>query len=609
MTTDFSSYPSLLESSDVDGGSSVAVLTYLRRILEALDHPDMIHLILHYLLALPDVTPISSGSRASISAARKRKSMDLATMMASQIELSSTPALFNLVDLIRGSLRSVNQQTVTVTLQLISVILRRHHRYAVTTLLRTSQGLKDGPRRTMGAHDKEMDFLLSMAGGLGGEDNFDEVYEDHIHDCMSILESHACSIPLIAPKSAGGTSKFPGAQASIPGAPRDIRSHTLRPEDPVLETILTILHTLFVNSVETNLSLTATIIDLATCGFMHIDGWLLPDPSQYVYETIIDRDGDDTDTTTSDDPIEVQEKAQLQALRKARRPLNLGLTPQPAILLILQTLVDQAATYRKEIPRFEDLLQQRREAFQTAAAAHATPQTHTPVHPSPPRSTISSTSRTSSPPRPSALDAFAQRIFPDLPSRSNSPRGRRSQETQNSSLSGGYGIATPMTSSRQPPAQFPKGLDTPSRGSSSRRGHSGSPMRDVEEKLKRHGVPASQAQAFAAVDQSILARKVGLPALSSGAKGGVEAIPFPDLKAAKENNVAEGGGREKDQEPSATKNKDSRDKKEDVAKGEAEKQVTVSHVLTNVLVLQEFLLELVALIQVRASLFAEVKIV
>jgi hypothetical protein len=40
-----------------------------------------------------------------------------------------------------------------------------------------------------------------------------------------------------------------------------------------------------------------------------------------------------------------------------------------------------------------------------------------------------------------------------------------------------------------------------------------------------------------------------------------------------------------------------------------EKLVSVSHVLTNVILLQEFLLELAALVQVRAGLFGEVKFV
>ena len=39
------------------------------------------------------------------------------------------------------------------------------------------------------------------------------------------------------------------------------------------------------------------------------------------------------------------------------------------------------------------------------------------------------------------------------------------------------------------------------------------------------------------------------------------------------------------------------------------REVTLSHILTNVIILQEFILELAAIVQVRASLFGEVKFV
>ncbi|TVY94112.1 UPF0518 protein, partial [Lachnellula willkommii] len=581
-------YPSLLESSDVDGGSSVAVLTYLRRTLESLDHPDMIHLILHYLLALPDTTTAPSGTRASISAARKRKSMDLATMMAPQIELASTPALFNLVDLIQASLKSESQQTISVTLQLISVILRRHHRYAVTTLLWTTQVLSEGPRRTIGAHDKEMDFLLSLAGSVGGEDNYDEAYENHVRDSMSALESHLCSITLIAPKSIGGTSKFPGSQATIPGAPRDIHSHTLRPEDPMLKTLIGIFATFFTNSVETNLSLTGVVVDLATCGFMRIDGWLLPDPSKYIYEE--DEEAEDPYFMNLGDPTDVEEKAQMREMKKMRKTPKWAESQIPSFLTQLNTLVDQVSTYRSDIPRFDELLQQRRDAFQTTSSATATPIT---IHQPPPRSSLESSSRSSSPPRKSGFDSLAQRIFPEFgtPSRSKSPRGRPSgQDRSNSGINGGYGFATP-TSSRNPvpPPQFPMGLETPSRGSS--RAYSPSPLRDAS---RQSGVPASQAAAFAAVDQSILARKVGVPA----PKGELSPIPFPNLRASDPESSKEGSAQGTDESSV-----------EGGEKEQGQKLATVSHVLTNVLVLQEFLLELAALVQVRAGLFGEVRYV
>lgn len=649
-------YPSLLESSDVDGGSSVAVLTYLRRILESLDHPDMIHLILHYLLALPDTTPAPSGSKASVSAARKRKSLDLATLVALQVE-GGAPALYNLVDLILGSLRSESSQTVTVTLQLLSVILKRHHRYAVTTLLRTGHVLSDGPQRSIAAHEREIEYLLTMAEELGGEDNFDDVYENHVKDSMNILESHPCSIALVAPKSASGTSKFPGSQATIPGAPRDIRPHTLRPEDPVLTTLLDILSTFFMNSVETNLSLTAAIIDLATCGYMSVDGWLLPDPSKYVYEESeegrTDEIMDDLLLANIGDPDEILEKAQIRALKLTQRRLKWSETPKPELLSRLDMLVDQVNSYRAEIPRFEDILQQRRDAFQQAASM-TTPVRHRP------RSYRESSAHAESPPRQSALDKVAQRIFSgdfNNPSRSGSPqtRGRPANPNREQrSTSGSHGFSTPTNRTLNPPPQFLSGAESPSRGSSQ--------TRSQEEERRERTVVPSQAAAFAAIDQGILNRMVGIPERVK--RNEVVAIPFPDLKVVKKRTGESGDGgkrevgveaqvevkAEAEAEASETRDgavesktlvenfemdsgeaegsggveesggaegkggKEGKREEETEAvmnteEDEEDKQVSVSHILTNVIVLQEFLLELAALVQVRAGLFGEVKFV
>ncbi|ERT00586.1 hypothetical protein HMPREF1624_01812 [Sporothrix schenckii ATCC 58251] len=215
-------YPSLLESSDIDGGSSVAVLTYLRRIIESLDHPDMINLILHYLLALPDPTTTEPAMvKSAVSAARKRKSMDLATMMAERVEIAATPILFNLVDLILACLKSHNQQTICVTLQLVSTILRRHHRYAVMTLIRTVPISGAGSRRTIGAHQQDVEFFMSIAGIVGGQDDFNEVYDSILRDMLVRLEGHSCSLKIIAPRVSTNNHALPSIPDSLPGAPRD----------------------------------------------------------------------------------------------------------------------------------------------------------------------------------------------------------------------------------------------------------------------------------------------------------------------------------------------------------------------------------------------------
>jgi hypothetical protein len=626
----------------------VAVLTYLRRILESVEHPDMIHLILHYLLALPDIAPVKSAGPRAVSEARKRKSMDLATMLAAQAEQQSTPDLFNLVDLIIGSLRSRNEQTISVTLQLFSVILRRHHRYAVTTLLRTTRVLTDGATRTIGAHEKEIEFFLSLAAEIGVDKNFDDSYENHVKDTMSLLESHPCSHSLIAPKTSPAGSKLPGKEASIPGAPQPVHHHTLRQDDPVLTNLLHVLSAFFTNSIETNLALTEAIVDLAICGFMNIEGWLVPDSSKYTYPMESSPPSSPTTARPPALPLSTEsstailEAAQLRALALARRAPTFVLPP---LLLTLRTLVSQIHAYSMTIPRFSDLLLQRRYQLQFQPPPKEPPLPALPARPN--RTSMDSSSSHGDSPTPgsisnrekvaSTLDSLAQRIFPELatPSRSSSPRGRRSQDRERKRRSGGggYGIGTPsgvsMGTSRHPaaPAQFPmlgQGLDsggigTPSRGSS--RAFSSSRLRDVAAGAEDVSL-GSQAAAFAEIDQGILARRVAVPKTTSSDSstgGKVEAIPFPDLReeggtSSPAGGRGRGGEDSEDGNTTPTGNKDSEKGEEGgvdagYEDAEDEKTVTVSHVLTNVVILQEFLLELATLVQCRAGLFGEVTFV
>lgn len=598
----------------MDGGSSVAVLTYLRRILEALDHPDMINLILHYLLALPDAeAPQPSQAEPKVSAARKRKSMDLATMMAAKVETEYTPLLFNLVDLLHSCLKSLNQQTVCVTLQLLAVILKRHHRYAVTTLLHTEGVLGVNSHRTIGAHQQELEFLMTLAGSVGGQDNFDEVYDTILKDTTTRLEGHPCSLKLVAPRVSLHNHKLPAIPDSLPGAPRDVPHHTLSPEDPLLGSLLDILDTFFMNSVEGNLCLTETIIDLAVCGYISIEGWLLRSPQKYTY----DEDGDDVPDASLPDPATASfaEIEKLQAMARCRRRPVWETDTLPRALVILEKLADQVVAFRNTIPRFEDLLQQRREAFQTAdsivpnqSSVRPASKSATPVA----DRTSYNDSRSSSPARPSGLEGFAQRLLSELgsPNRSGSPRERREQTPPPPGMSGGYGIATPTSKPTPPPKQFPLNYDSPGRSSmpSFSPGNQG-----PETSTGGHGNPvASQVAAFAAIDQSILARRVALP----GQK--VESIPLefskkadeagPTAKeaaeAANDEEAKDDGGAAADQEEAQPADSEVFSRSEEPATPE-QKTVSVSHVLTNVIVFQSFLMELAALVQVRAGLFNE----
>ncbi|RMJ10089.1 hypothetical protein CDV36_010302 [Fusarium kuroshium] len=706
-------YPSLLESSDIDGGSSVAVLTYLRRILESLDHPDMINLILHYLLALPDsVSSGRPGSSSSVSKARKRKSMDLATMLAEKSDITATPLLFNLVDLILACLRSQNQQTIHVTLQLVSAILKRHHRYAVITLLKTEILPLQNTVRTVGAQEQEVEYIMSLAGTIGGDDNFDEVYEAVLRDTMSKLESHPCSLKLVAPRVSTTNQRLPD---SLPGAPRDVKEHTLRPDDPLLNALLDLLETFFVNPVETNLSVTETLVNLAICGFMKIEGWLARNPTTYKYDEDEKKqrkhDDDETVDTEMDEDLEElptsPEQEQLKAMEKCRQRPQWSQASLPRVFNVLKRLEEQVLSYKQTVPRFEELVQQRRDAFKTADqmlhSSGPTPKPTPAQQDTPDRRSLEEVSRNGSPSRPSALEGLAHRLLSELgtPSRPNSPRGRKEL-----SRSSGSGSGTQGKSGLAPSKELShsRGRGTPGRSHSPTKGRDHT---DPAQKAKEEALARQMAE-FAAMDQTILAKRVGLPepkidpiplsfdkkpmpepVETAEAEEAEDAKPAPPDVENKDEAKPETGGAEaaeavsSEQEAPKTESgetvkSEEADKVEEVAQTEdkevaktteadapeaeapteapaetpaevppevaevpeaeapdaiASKQenvppeiiepptpeaktereppvtVSVSHIITNVIILQSFLFELASLVQVRAGLFDEVRFV
>ena len=622
----------------------------------------MINLILHYLLALPDVaTAPSSNPRDLVSAARKRKSMDLASMVAAKSEVTADPLLFSLVDLILACLRSQSQQTIYVTLQLVSAILKRHHRYAVITLLQTDvvNLHSESAHRTSGAHQQEVEYLMALAGTIGGQDNFNEIYESVLQDTMIRLEGHPCSLKLVAPKTTGNNHKqLPAIPDSLPGAPRDVRPHTLRPDDPVLNIVLDRLETFFLNPVETNLALTEAIFDLAVCGYMTVEGWFLRSPQKYLFDEDED-EGEAPEASLDPESPEYAEYVKLRSLNQCRRRPRWMPSNLPRLLTTLQLLVDEVTAYREIIPRFDDLLQQRREAFQTtdssaptrvpSQAKNATSHPPSAVNTPAVVRTSQDESRNASPARPSGLEGFAQRILSEFgtPSRSNSPRGRKEQNRSSSDRS------TPVPI---PPREFPMNLDTPGRerpqGGFAARSYSPHSATSAPGSWDGKGDPvSSQMKAFHAIDQSILNRRVGIPSIKGKDALHVEPIPLrfqtsppPRVEVTDqvEENQAEDGpvadhGVKEDQpredrseenrpeegqtdETPAEENQtieetvgadeeapSSDDGKASTAPPHEEATASVSHVLTNTIILQSFLFELTSLVQVRAAVFDEVR--
>jgi hypothetical protein len=61
--------------------------------------------------------------------------------------------------------------------------------------------------RTVGAHNKELACLLSLAEEIGGDGDFDESYDSYVKDNLNLIEYHPCAADLLATKQSNAASR------------------------------------------------------------------------------------------------------------------------------------------------------------------------------------------------------------------------------------------------------------------------------------------------------------------------------------------------------------------------------------------------------------------
>jgi hypothetical protein len=543
----------MLESSDIDGGSSVAVLTYLRQILDALDHAELVNLLLQYLLALPEPTRPRSPT------ALKRKSSLMLHTEPMNEDDRLNPALFNLIDLLQNSVTSKNPQTVISALKLTTVIVGRNHFYAVDTLLQTQISIHQDFKRTHGALNAEVEVYMSLAESLGGASGLDEAYDSHLKDALRLIESHGCSNKLLdLGVITGSTATKP---LPSPVGPGEVAPHIIRRDDPFLGKLLNGLKTFFTNNVEVNLAITETFVTLLTCPHFGLEGWSAVEPKDYEY-------------------ISVEVNGDVDPTRDARRRPTWQPEHAPALMLIFKELRDELDILKQRIQDLDGLIAARKQAFRLHAeieeAMKATP---------PPKSNANRNSvqgmDVSSPTTNPLASAIQQRFLDAVsPSQSRSQsRGRPADVTSSPSPAGGGGFLS----------QYAPGLSSPPSTSRSRpRGG---------EAMVRQGSDTGVGADRNRVSEQQLLDDVMRAATEGRMK---ERIAFPVSR-----DTIEGLGlAEVDGEGASSADDEDVRHEEDV-----ERSASLGHVLTNAVILQEFVLEITAIMQVRASMFGEVEFV
>jgi hypothetical protein len=538
-----------LESSDADGGSAVAVLTYLRRVLDALDHPELVNMILQYLLALQDYTATSPRLPRSPAAVKRRQSLMLLNA-PDQDDERLNPSLFNLVDLVLGSTGSRNAQTVSAALKLTAVILGKNHGYALGSLVKVMHVHHQEPYRTVGSLNVELETYLNLAINIAGEDGVDEAYDSHLKDIQSLLESHPCSLKAIAlPET---SLKSQGYFNTAESSGRDVDPHYLLPEDPLFQSLMDLLLRFLTNDIETNLALTETIIGMGTCSQLRLEGWLAVDPADYQFEDI----GPEPTEFTNDN---------FRDLLMASRFPTWRPSASPQLLVCLQQLEAQVAALRADIMDWDEHIANRKTAFQFHEEMHEAMKMSTPQQK--PTRQPSDTPGSWTPQIPKhMLDN------PTTPSRTQSPRGRKEA----------------LAEQRNAPAISP----APSRFG----GQTlvGSPSRGLSP-LPAPQAAKRQTTLFSDIDANFAGLK--------NSEFHKRRIRFrrPAGSQAVEVLLSKYQPPPKDDVDDTKPVGDEEEEQDDI------REASLLHVITNVVILQEFILELVALMQIRASLFGEIK--
>ncbi|OCT50171.1 DNA polymerase epsilon subunit C [Cladophialophora carrionii] len=504
-------YPSLLESSDVEGGSTAAVIDHLSQILRALHHLQLVDRILQYLLASPDMPqhPRDRGHRRQRMSVSRRKSIDHLKALA-EVADSPSPNLFNLFDLMVMSLKSRHAQTVNACLRLLSVILEHHHSHVLPNLFRLVPTTMGPGQRSVKHLNNSLLKLIDYSATIAKNPDMDASYQGVLSDGQVILEQHSCfRMDESEMKSANTTT------TSI--------SH----ECKLFEAILTLLRTFFANDTTTNLSLTRAILDLAACQHMDVHGWLLP----------------------SDGRLDTEDRSMLN------------------VTYVVSDLVEQVRQWRSQFTEWDQLITRRRLELDDEEP---------PFCPSDPGSVTGQARDTNASERRTSPSTINPRSRPTTP--------KKTAMTEFGSIDS----TVSMTRGNQ--------------GSLVERALAHSPLRQSmptkpeqdDLQTQQHG-PLILPPAPTTLKTQIQLLYAKAPeeaseSLPVHAGRKQSSSPAPDRRLALRGSDESGtatpvGGRD-----------------EDGPRG----QVSLSHVLTNAIILQEFILELTAIIQLRATFFNEV---
>jgi hypothetical protein len=414
-------YPSVLECSDNDG-SAVAVMSYIEIMIRILEDGPLSDLLvdfllsegndevrprqLHPMLTLGDAPP-SNGKHAGATdrrsrlSRRKSSAMLLLEMEAPRSrrpsEYFTSMGRFTLRDLLLSNLRSTYQPTAAAALQLFQSLLLRHPQLSVNRLLIVipdpnatsfpapimtsppasldpeeedaeafvypgaehdsptphTTDFSSGvpvffqPETTYTTHEREMDLYLTLVSRI------DPLHND---DAFSTGYDHYLRDAVFAIQNQA-SYRLDGDADS-----RAELKHRLNANDPIISLILESLRKFFYNSPQFNITLTGLLATLAIHPDRSLAGWLTF-ASNDVHPIAEPDNGlgicDDGDDRSIDFRIEEKLAAESHPLPAS----SMDEESRPVVHSIFHGLVAQLERYRQLVDDFDKLFLERRQGL------------------------------------------------------------------------------------------------------------------------------------------------------------------------------------------------------------------------------------------------------
>lgn len=377
-------YPSILECSPTDG-SSVAVLTYLDVMLSGLEDGPVLQRILNVLMDANAAVPVftsprkknrKTGAMSFMPAVAKigyytDERFTLRDLILDNVQSSShasvTAALHLLQTLLGEHCRHIAPSLLTLVRMPYATALARPSLPPSGTSTPSpdwsaaSAHTLTSPVNSTDVHLQEDELYGALVPRLDDavQENMDTAsgLGTYLTDAHNLLESDGC----------WRSSRVPLQFVSDDGKPALLRvgeyeldpfQHALNPSDPVVQALLDALSRWFTMPADANVALTGALSALVRCPHRSLAGWLLYDMASDhdPWSIPVEKEIDDSASDTSFDAAPSRAPSRADDLDVTGPPL-------PALYQVLRELVRHVGRFRASIPGFDRLLSERRQGL------------------------------------------------------------------------------------------------------------------------------------------------------------------------------------------------------------------------------------------------------